>query len=406
MLTFLHPESLCAIKEMPFGILPLFFEGEEFPILVVKATKETILAAKINYGFKVYIAPSLISGQFTAGLISAFFDDVDEPLTITTPLFDDDFSFDIIKLLLAHRVCIHFFDELSREQLVYHATVSLHDETKWQLEKLVLVGFSLPIARKILDDASIWFGLRTAEDDEKAIDISLNESVYGEGFFIQDLRQEKHLFHGSQGFSHTVLERKEPGSYQEEDIIQCLLSVFPAEEIFFSPKRTYDNEEMCDILIITNSRVLIIQAKDSPNIERISRQTINRKKSNGISSLKKAIAQVKGAIKYFNKENGLLEFLIDGKLHQIRTDGLCVHTLIVVKELFDDMYDEYSPLLIDLIQEKSSPCIALDYPELYRYCLYTKNEESFFNAYNVVLNHAVTHGVYPRLRFGLTDLNE
>jgi len=403
MLTILYPSLMPIIQHMPGGILPLCLEDEECPIFIVKAPKEYILAAKINASLKIYLVPVIVENQKTFGLVTAFFDDEDEPLTIKSPLFADDFSIKLFEALRNGRLNIHFFDELSRERLVYRAHVTIPDETKHQIDEMTLLDFSLSSARAILNGIETYFGLRTSVDDARAISVSLNESVYGEEFFIQDLRPEQHSYHGSRGFSHTILEREEPGSYQEEDIIQCLLLVFSPEQIYLSPKRIYDNEEICDILVITDTKLLFIQAKDSPNIERISRQKLSRKRNNALGALKKAIDQVKGAVGYYRRIGGRLEFLINGEEYSIDTKRLEAKALIVVKELFNDQYGEYSTLLLDIFRDKTVPCIALDYPEFYQFCSHLQSEDAFFDAYNTVMVHADKYGEYPRLRFGLVE---
>ncbi|MDD2723038.1 MAG: hypothetical protein PHH59_03320 [Methylovulum sp.] len=403
MLTLQYPSLMLIIQQMPVGILPLLLKDEECPIFIVKAPKEYILAAKINASLKIYLVPVIVDNQKTFGLVTAFFDDEDEPLVIKTPLFSDDFSITLFESLRNGRINVHFFDELSRERLVYRAHITIPDETQQKIDEITLLDFSFPNARAMMDEIETFFGLRTSLDDDRAIGVSLNESVYGEDLFIQDLRPEQHSYHGSRGFSHTILEREEPGSYQEEDIIQCLLSVFSPEQIYLSPKRIHDKEEICDILVITDTKLLIIQAKDSPNIKRISRQKLSRKRSNVVGALKKAIEQVKGAIGYYRRIGGRLEFLINGKQYSIDTTQLEVKALIVVKELFNDQYSEYSPLLLEVFRDKAVPCIALDYPELYQFCAHLQNEEDFFDAYNTVMVYAAKYGEYPRLRFGLVE---
>jgi hypothetical protein len=59
----------------------------------------------------------------------------------------------------------------------------------------------------MVDELGTCFGLRTSLDDARAISISLDESIYGESLFILDTRPEQHTYHGSRGFSHTILER-------------------------------------------------------------------------------------------------------------------------------------------------------------------------------------------------------
>lgn len=403
MLTLRYPTLMPIIQRIPSGILPLCLEDEKCPIFVVKVPKEYILAAKIKASFKIYLVPVLIDNQKTFGLVTAFFDDEDEPLIVKTPLFSDDFSITLSESLRNEQLNVHFFDELSRERLIYRAQVTIPDEAHHKFDEMTLLDFSFPRARAMMDEIETFFGLRTSLDDARAISVSLNESVYGEDLFIQDLRPERHSYHGSRGFSHTTLEREVPGSYQEEDIIQCLLLVFSPDQIYLSPKRIYDEEEMCDILVVTDTKLLIIQAKDSPNIERVSRQKLSRKRNNVLRALKKAIGQVKGAVGYYHFIAGRLEFIIDGEQCSIDTKRLEAKALIVVKELFNDQYGEYSPLLLDVYRGKAVPCIALDYPEFFQFCSHLQNEDAFFDAYNTVMAHADKHGEYPRLRFGLIE---
>ncbi|WP_298610556.1 hypothetical protein [uncultured Thiothrix sp.] len=401
MLSFLYPSLLPAIKEMPIGILPIILVEKEHPILVVKAPKEYILTAKVNASFKIYLVPVTINNQKTVGLITAFFDDEDEPLVIKTPLFADDFSKTLFKILQSSQLSVYLFDELSREHFVFSARITVPKEATQQIETTLLLKFSLPTARLMIDRIDKIFGLRTSMDDAGAITILLDQSLYGDGLFIQDLRPEHHSYYGSRGFSHTVIEREEPGSYQEEDIVQCLLYVFPHKQIYLNPKRIYDHEEICDILLITEKYLLIIQAKDSPNLERIIKQKLLRKRNNVMNSLKKAINQTKGAVLYSQRNTKYLEFQVDDQKYNINTNGLITKTLIIVKELFDDQFGEYSQQLLGFVRDKQVPCIALDYPEFYSYCVNLRDEKEFFNAYDRVMDYAIKEGEYPRLRFGL-----
>lgn len=401
MLTILYPQFIPTIRQMPGGLLPLEVPREERPFLVVKVPKEYILAAKINASFKIYVMPVLVDGKTTCGMVTAFFDDGDEPLVLKTPLFADDFNIVLLSILGKGLIDVHFFDELSREQMVYHASVTIPEATRQRLEQSVWLEPSLANGRAILEGIEIYFGLRTAQDDHNAIVVSLDESLYGDGLFIQDLRPENHAYHGSRGFSHTMLEREEPGRYQEEDIIQCLQMVFSASHIYLSPKRVHDKEEICDILVVADTRVLIVQAKDSPNIARISKQKISRKRANVVSALNKAIEQVRGAIGYSRRRPEVLELIIGEVALSVDLRNRQLKALIVVKELFNDQFKQYSSLLLDLVHDKGIDCVALDYPELYKYCAHLEDEAGFFEAYDKVASYARQHGEYPRLRFGL-----
>lgn len=371
--------------------------------MVIKAPKEYILAAKLNSEIKIYLPEIDSNHKKTIGAITAFFDDYDEPLIITTPLFEDKLLSTFFKILGSDSIKVHFFDELSRELLVYDASLSIPISTSKNMNKAEFLEPSLLNAKIIQTELFDWFGRRSQQDDDEAITVSLNTSIYDENLCIQDLRTENNTFHGSLGFHHTTLEIKEPGKYQENDIVQCLLNVFPGEQIFLNPKRTYDQEEMCDILVITNNNILIIQAKASPNIERISRQVLSRKKSNTLKALKKAAKQVSGAITYLQREKDLLEFFIGEEKHSVSTYNINIYSMIIVKELFNDNYKEYSPILFKVLEEKNIPCLALDYPELYQYCVNLRGEASFFKAYSFAISKALQNKEFPRLRFGFVD---
>lgn len=89
-----------------------------------------LLAAKMNHGFKIYVVPIDLDGVRTNGLISAFFDDADQPLIFQTPLFDADDVRDLVAALLMPDLDVHLFDEHSRELLGYRAKVASVSPTR------------------------------------------------------------------------------------------------------------------------------------------------------------------------------------------------------------------------------------------------------------------------------------
>ena len=52
--------------------------------------REIALTARLRKFFRFYLVPLRAGDVHTYGLLAAFFDDHDEPLTIRTLLFDDD----------------------------------------------------------------------------------------------------------------------------------------------------------------------------------------------------------------------------------------------------------------------------------------------------------------------------
>jgi hypothetical protein len=93
---------------------------------------KTLLAAKMNKGFKVYVVPLNVSGIVTVGLISAFFEDPESPLTVWTPLANEPATKGLIAALLSGELKVHLFDE--HELLGYAASVDVPLKARMLLE--------------------------------------------------------------------------------------------------------------------------------------------------------------------------------------------------------------------------------------------------------------------------------
>jgi hypothetical protein len=91
-----------------------------------------------------------------------------------------------------------------------------------------------------------WF----AEDDLQAISVKFEAPMYAEDRKFKDERPELFRFHGSTGFMEVSLVKLEPGQFQEMDIILLLQRIFSAEQIYHSPRRVNDGEEICDVFVI------------------------------------------------------------------------------------------------------------------------------------------------------------
>jgi hypothetical protein len=397
MLTIEYPALASEIERMPMGIIPIVLRNPNvLPKLIVKAGKETLLTAKINNGFKIYVIPVVIGNHETFGLVSAFFDTEDEPLIIYTPIFQDAVMGQLVKMLQGASLDCHFFDEHSRELLGYACDVIVPEVTRQRLSETQVLPFKLEFAKSAHSQMQRWFALRTGGDDEQTINIKFRERLMPEDLFIMDSRPENHRFPGSPAVSFSELEREQPGSFQEQDIARLLRRLFHPEHIFLNPKRTADNEEIADLLVITDSELIVVQAKDSPNIERVLRNSVARKKKTTEGALTKAANQVKGALRYIRSKSPL-ELKIDDTTVTLDVDGLEFRSLIVVKELFNDEYDKYTPLLLDVYKETDVPCVVLDYPELVSYTS-GLNTEGFFEALDRVFSYGLNTGMFPRLR--------
>jgi len=321
MLTFLHPEVMPLLHDLPMGLLPLWFDDDDRPKLVIKASKEALLAAKLNRGFKIYAAPIVTQNNQTMGLVTAFFDDEDEPLVAFTPMFAEPSGHDLRRVLLCSNLDVHFFDENNRELLGYAAHIQYLSSTRDFIEQTALLSYDKASARASLDQMAHWFSLRTSQDDSAAISVIFGANLVPEDLFIQDIRPENHSYQGSQSFSFSELVRQEPGPFQERDIVQLLHRVFPPEEIYLGPLRVTDREEITDVLVVTGSHALFIQAKDSPNTERVLRNSISRKKATAKKSLTKAVDQVRGALRYA-KSMAPMKMIVGGKETELMLDGL------------------------------------------------------------------------------------
>lgn len=398
MLTVLYPEVLPLVRDVTAGLIALSIPGNSRPVLVVKASKEAMLAAKLNLGFKVYVVPVTLRAGQTAGIISAFFDDADEPLTLSTPMYEDQSSRELRRALLSGALDVYFFDEHGREMMGYAAEVLIAPPTRALLSDTELLAFSNEELGSYLDQMAACFGVRTSADDFAAMSIALGELLVPDDLFHIDARPESNAYHGWRGVDHSRLVRENPGPFQERDIVLMLGKVFPRGTIYLGPLRVNDHKEIADIIVITQSYALFIQAKDSPNTEHVLHNTIARKKATALKSLKKAEAQISGAIRYANASNPM-QMLVGLGSVEVSLSSLRQRALIVVKELFNDEYPAYSELLLANSKRTAVPCIALDYSELNQYTSNLADEKSFFEAYERVYEHGKGTGMFPRLRF-------
>src|ERR1700692_371088 len=175
MLSILHPEVMPEIRSFPGGLLPIRNIATDVLVLAIKAPKEMILTAKVRQGFKFYVAPLATNLGVTPGLITAFFDDADEPLVIKTPIFDDGMTDHLREILNCETLDIYFFDEHCREWMSYRA--SLRDGGSCLKDGAAIKLFEITEKRfrAALEGLGYWFGQRSSEDDERAISVTFTE---------------------------------------------------------------------------------------------------------------------------------------------------------------------------------------------------------------------------------------
>lgn len=397
-----HPWILNIIKKMPGGLLPTIIGGEHF--LSIKASKEVLLTAKINKGFRLYLMLEEIEGEIGAVLISAFFDDFDEPLTISTPLIgEQSFTNTFMQLFKQTEFNVCFFDERNIEYLSYKATANFEVfETQINVEKLIKDLENVPT---LLTEAEKSFSSRTSADDEKAVDVRLEKPLFPDDLFIMNLDLDSHSFNGAKSFSHTSLAREEPGSYQENDLVFLLQRTFDQNQIYLNPIKERDGNELVDIMVATENYIFLIQAKDSPNTEKTLKANIQRKRTKSINQLKNGASQLKGAINEI-KRNPKLPLLCADKPVYIDFKSKKLVGVVIVKELFKDMYGIYSPLVFTLMEEVKVPVVFFDFPEFSRMTLHCNSEAAILNAIFQIIGRAFEFGQFPRLSYSGKPLQD
>uniref|UniRef100_A0A9E7ZWC5 NERD domain-containing protein n=1 Tax=Bosea sp. NBC_00436 TaxID=2969620 RepID=A0A9E7ZWC5_9HYPH len=400
MLTITHPELLGGLLKFPGGLFPIRIPGESALRLIIKCPKEWILAAKLNRGFRIYVAPLTAQGLNSCGMVSAFFDDADEPLTLWTALFDDEFTAELRELFSSDELIVHMFDEHNRELLGYSATNKDAARFGVGMGEMAFAPFSVELARDIHDKLPEWFGLRTSQDDDEAYTISFGEPLFPDDMYIQDVRPSANAYHGAKSPMHTMLEREDAGHFNELDIVHALQRIFQNDDIYLNPMRDDDGKEFVDVLVITPNTVFLVQAKDSPNTEKVLQRSLGRKMSTVVGHLKKAVDQMRGSISYA-RSCVPLKISTGDKDHQIDLGDRDLVGLIIVKELFNSEYSVYSPPVLGLFNETAVPCFVLDYPELHSYTVHLADEAAFISALNQVFSVGIERGEFPRLRFGL-----
>jgi hypothetical protein len=308
----------------------------------------------------------------------------------------------LVYALSRPEVYVHIFDQHNREFLGYRAQLDIPLMARVRLEHAAFVEPDHGQAHAAQEIGETWLSMRSNEDDREAIRVFFGEALFAEDLPIPD-PDTPHDFRGDPGPGFTILEREQPGPFQEIDIIRSLRRVYAADQIFHGPRRIYDGEEIADIVVITDHACLIVQAKDSPNTASTVNRTLVRKRAKSVSMVTEAVGQARGAINYLRRYRPFT-MLVDGETVTVDLAGRHIVSLVVVRELFRDAYADYSRVLFDFLDDVGLPCIALDITELHKFTTFCPNEAAFLGAYFEVFDKAQELGQFPRLRFGLRDV--
>jgi hypothetical protein len=392
-LTINHPEILPLIRSMAGGIYAPCLDGKH--CLIVKCSKEMILAAQLKGEFSIYLAPIKFSkSESGSALITAVFDQGHSPLIITTPLTkDDSMTLELIDLFKLETFHVFFFDHNDREFLSCKARITANSLTN-RIRNYRLSKPGREIA--LIEAANAWFR-KTGEDvDNKATKVKLEENLFRDDFVIIDISSATEGVHGAKPVSVSALVREEPGQYQELDIVLALLRTFQSDHIFLNPIKETDGEEFADVLVIGEQTAYIIQAKDSPNTQKTVDSKFDRKRRKSISQLQEGINQLRGAISFVRSEPKL-RFALSGSVVEIDLTGKTILGIVIVRELFDDMYCEYSKVAFEHIKKTGVDTVFFDFSEFSKMTLYCKSEAVFLSAARQILQTANRCQKFPRL---------
>ena len=256
MISILHPEIIHHLQGLDYGLMPIYLPKEDKFILAIKATKECILTAKFNNEFKVYLIKSPVNSSSHLGLVVAFFDDHDEPLTITTPLFLDDILLtDIARLFSQPNFDTYFFDENNYELFGARAENGRFERFSKEISVSTFPRFQHSEILSTWKNIELQFGMRTKKDDTDAYEVKLNDRFFPDDVMITDVRETFYGFNDDgRNLSVISLERDgDPGPMQEKGIAKLLRKVFERKEIFLNPDRADTGRELTDILIVTDN---------------------------------------------------------------------------------------------------------------------------------------------------------
>lgn len=398
MLSINHPLILQHLKDFNYGLLPVYLNSQDKFILIIKVSKEAILTARVNNEFKIYLFNDDFGGKSYAGLITAFFDDHDEPLILATPLFaEDEMLSDIIHLFTQDKFELYFFDEHSRELMGVNALNRDCDRFCSDIEKATFSKCNRAEILTIMNCLNQRFSARDFDDDAQAYTISLGDRLYPDDLFVIDARGEAYCNSNAQeSVVFTSLEReKDPGIMQERDIAKMMNRVFDAEGIYLNPFRVDTGKELTDILVVTDNNMLFIQAKDSPNTEGILRRSIERKRTTTRSHIHKASNQLSGALTYAC-DNNSITIRAPGVPITIPISGRQLVGLIVVRELFDGDYKECSAPVLKVVRSLELPAVLLDYAGLHIMTQNLRNPALFINGLFNMLDVAIDHDKFPK----------
>ncbi|HCE2478819.1 hypothetical protein [Vibrio parahaemolyticus] len=391
------------LPKLEFGLHPVKLGDSEDYFLIVKCSKEIILTAELNNGFEIYSPLVNCDSVKTTSLLSVFYDCDDDPLTIMTFITDDcAYDKEVFKKVFSQEVIdIYFVSQSNIDILSFKSKIECSDTVFENLNLSNLIPRSYE-AIPILNNALCNYFHEKIDEKDK-VKISFIEPVTQNFTTIIDCSKITELHHvNDNGISISTLRIDEPGESQENEIAGFLNRVFEHSKIYMNPLKIDDREEISDLIVIGDDYIYFVQAKDSPNNESVIRNSIQRKKSTVKKHLKKAVNQMKGAIKHASI-NDNLEFFVkdaDDTFIKVSTDigVLEKRGIIVLKELFPEDMVDYTSLIIDMCKELKEECIVFDFNDLGNCTVNIDNEAVFAKMFESSFKQACQYGEFPKYR--------
>ena len=407
MLSIEHPSILLNLRQFRYGLMPVFPEPSGAGALLLKVPKEAILAARLNNEIRVYLLSDGVGPASHLGVVTAFFEDHDEPLMISTVLFSGDHLLtDLVSVLSQAEFDLYFFDEHNREWMGVRVTNPHVDRCRRELGNATFAPFDMATYTDLANRLHHRFAVRDKDDDRLAFTLTLGERLYPDDFMIFDTRPEAHGFREARSRPAIGrLVREDPGPPQERDIAVLFSRAFPAEDIYLNPFREDTAKELTDILVTTERVMLFVEAKDSPNTAASLNRSMERKRQAVQKQIDKAAKQLRGGLSYAKEHGGATVQTADGP-SKVPLDGRQLLGLIVVREMFDhDQFANSKPVL-DLVEQLQLPIMLIDYAGLHMISLNLRTPERFINALHNLFDAAIEHGRFPRSVWSGPPLSE
>lgn len=361
MLRLRYPELHPFIAELSGGMWPLALPDKDDLVLIAKVSKDYILTAVEEQFIKFYFFKLALEDKTFIAVFTAFFDDADEPLCVRTLLFSDELSSVLLSVFLQPKLEIYFFDENARELASFQAEITDPAGLRDHLPNLPRSESDRSFLAEAYKLAVLRFGVRNTQDDDQAFRVNLVSNIFPSDVFTIDLDSALGGYAGSSPVAFHQLVQDSPRTFQEPSILNLLQRLFQNDQLFMNPMRSDKaGKEFADAVVVSDTHVVIVQAKDSPNTKDMIERSISRKRLTGHKQISSGTGQLKGAIHYAEKGD-VLSFLIGDQLHDLTIKGKNVIGVVIVRELFPDETDLHIKTVTDARQENGCDVVLMDY---------------------------------------------